>query len=92
MEPPRHLCIFNFGSLTHEIQRLGYTNIKVVLPHYRSEWMSKASFALANGINPNNGNISLPVLDKIYAQVENWISCIQYNLSEEIVLLAEKPI
>ena len=34
----------------------------------------------------------LCLVDKIYAQVENWISCIQYNLSEEIVLLAEKPI
>lgn len=93
LDPPRHLVLFNHNSLNKLVKQAGFEIISNPSGFIANDFCYKASYAIQTGSkNPLLQHPKLPLALRLRCKLENLLGWVNPRLSEELVVLARKPV
>jgi 2-polyprenyl-3-methyl-5-hydroxy-6-metoxy-1,4-benzoquinol methylase len=91
LDAPRHLVLFTAGSLKRTLAEAGFTGEPDLLPSWTTDFMYRASLAVANDRDPFGDPPAIPAGYRWKILKADLRTLLRPGLSEELVMMATKP-
>jgi len=90
LDPPRHLTIFDSGTLRLALERCCFSS-REVAPNPLTRWTYAASAAIAAGIDPFEPGFPFPRILRVRARWAGARAVVRRADAEELAVVARKP-
>ena len=91
LDPPRHLVLFNRGSLQDALRRAGFADVEPLRPGRDARWLFGLSLAIAHGRHPLDDPPALPPGLRLKQAIAEAVSRRRPRAAEELIVAAWAP-